>query len=701
MAQSNQELVVQIKADLSKLQKGLDGAEQKAKGFKARLAKIGKSLQGAFSFGAIFAGGALISNATKTIVEFEQGIANLAAVTGQSTEEVEGLKNEALRLGGATAFTANEVTQLQTELAKLGFREKDITNLTPAVLNLAQATGSDLANAAALAGSVVQSFGLKASDTTAVVDIMTKSFSASALDIHKFEVGIRQVAPVAKNAGVELSEVTAMLGLLANNGVRAETAGVGLRNIMLEAAKRGVPFKELLEQVNNSADKSATAMDLFGKENAAVGVILSKNIDAVRRLDTALQDSAGTAKQMADQQLNTLEGRITLLKSAWDGFILSIESGDGAIAASVNTMLKGVTQILTALTNLSASSELLNPFKSFEDYSKSTLDFLLQSGETDSGKSIATLLAPINAEIDKLTNAQKISQLGKFKEQFQQVFLDQGESLEDINILWQHYSTKIKQAAAKQHGIVDATNNTNTALTELDSKLEDNSNNVDEATESISNYKAVLLDTTKEVNKLGGALQNIGGDFGFEDRLIEQQISQMQQIQTIAGGIESAFNSMANSLIDSLGLAETGFQGFVKVLLQTVAQIISAIVAQSIATAIVNAMQSSQATGPAALFAQPAFIATALAGVGAALATIPAFASGGIVNGSSFSGDRVMARVNSGEMILNRGQQANLFSMINSGGGGNNGVLTAQIKGSDIWLSNNRAGKERRRYTGR
>lgn len=622
MAQSNQELVVQIKADLSKLQKGLAGAEQKANGFKQRMQKIGASLKTAFAFSGVLAVGALFANATKTVVKFDASVANLAAVTGKTREQIKALNYEAQRLGSTTKFTATEVTELQTELAKLGFREKDIKDLAPPILDLAAATGKDLAGAAALAGSVVQSFGLQASDTQNVVDIMAKSFTASALDIQKFEVGIRQVAPVAKNANVELSEVTAMLGVLANNGVRAESAGVGLRNVLLEAAKRGVPFEELLRQVNESSDKAATAMGLFGKENAAVGVILAENANKANKLNDALKESAGTAKEMADKQLDTLSGKLTLLASAWDGFVLSIEKGDGVLAKFVRGFIEEVT-------------ELLN------------------------------LMSGVEAKINGNNVTKRADPAAGFN-----------EYLKNKN--------RKKEKEAKSN--IDAINES----------LEKQSEKVEETAEKFNDYNAVLLDTTKEVNKLGGALQKIGGDFGFEDRLIEQQISQMQQIQTVAGGIESAFNSMANSLIDSLGLAETGFQGFVKVLLQTVAQIISAIVAQSIATAIVNAMQSSQATGPAALFAQPAFIATALAGVGAALATIPAFASGGIVNGSSFSGDRVMARVNSGEMILNRSQQANLFGMINRGGGGNERLVT-QIAGNDLRVVLERAQKTNNR----
>ena len=59
------------------------------------------------------------------------------------------------------------------------------------------------------------------------------------------------------------------------------------------------------------------------------------------------------------------------------------------------------------------------------------------------------------------------------------------------------------------------------------------------------------------------------------------------------------------------------------------------------------------------------------------------FATGGIVGGTSFAGDKVLARVNSGEMILNSGQQRNLFEMINKGQSGA-GSVTFEIKGDRL-----------------
>ena len=710
MAQSNQELVVQIKADLSKLQKGLDGAEQKAKGFKNRLAKIGDSLKQALNFGAIFAGGAAVANAFNVIKDFEQATANLAAVTGKTTKEIQALTDNSKELGAITAFTASEVSGLQTELAKLGFREADILKLTKPILNLAQATGSDLANAAALAGSVVQSFGLEAKDTVKVVDIMTKSFTASALDIRKFEVGIRQVAPVAKNANVELSEVTAMLGVLANNGVRAESAGVGLRNVLLEAAKRGVPFKELLDQVNTSADKSATAMQLFGKENAAVGVILAENTGKANDLNIALQDSAGTAQEMADTQLDTLTGALAKTKSAWEGFILSLESGEGVIANTVVKTLTTVQRLLQTLGNLSNYLEVINPFKSITDYSDETKQLILDIGRSaESGEEYATVLAKLNSRVEAMDLQEFADNIGNVREEFESLLRAQGDDEETISALWDTYANRLLNTKERAVEVNEELEKTNTTITNAKTAIE----NYNKSAITL-NYTA--KQTKLEFGKVNHTIETVGVTVSNTLPLIEGFSKTSQQALMNLGytsdEIANSFNQLVNvfqqgfqeigrAAVQGLGLAETGLQGFLGVMIETAVSAIGVALAESLANGVLSSTKLAVSLGPAGLAALPLLIGGAISAVKAGFSKVPKFADGGIVNGSSFSGDRVMARVNSGEMILNRSQQANLFGMINGGGSGNNGVLTAQIKGSDIWLSNNRAGKERRRYTGR
>lgn len=148
--------------------------------------------------------------------------------------------------------------------------------------------------------------------------------------------------------------------------------------------------------------------------------------------------------------------------------------------------------------------------------------------------------------------------------------------------------------------------------------------------------------------------------------------------------VAGAFSQFGTSIIEGLGLAENGLEGFAKVMLQTVLEIISQMLAAAVAAAVKNATLAATFLGPAGLFAQPAFIATAIGGVLSAFAAIPKFATGGIVPGSSYTGDYMPVMANSGEMILNKGQQANLFSMLNNGVGGSGREVVFRIDGTQL-----------------
>jgi hypothetical protein len=304
----------------------------------------------------IYGLGRVITSSVGIFSDFEQENANLAAVLGKSRSEITKLTDDAKRLGASTKFTASEVTRMQVAFSKLGFNEDEIIAATEATLALAAATGTELAEAAEVSAATLNGFGLEADETQRVVDVMAKSFSTSALDMEKFKVAMRAVGPVAKTAGFSIERTTAMIGVLADNGVRAETAGTGLRNVFLELSKRGITFEQAMSKIANSSDKAATSMELFGKENAVVGVVLSENNEKLVDMEKGLQNAGGAAQEMADTQLDTLQGSVTKLSSAWEGFILSLEDGNGVISKVLKNVVDFMTYSLTQLSKLGKTS---------------------------------------------------------------------------------------------------------------------------------------------------------------------------------------------------------------------------------------------------------------------------------------------------------------------------------------------------------
>jgi hypothetical protein len=299
----------------------------------------------------------LIKEAFNTIKDFEQQMAKVQAITNATDDEIKELSNSAKTLGSTTRKTATEVGKLQEELAKLGFTTDEILDATGAIINLSEATGSDLAQSSSVAAGVLNAFGLEAEDTKQLVDVMAKSFSSSALDLNKFEVAMANVGPVTAEAGLSVEETTAMLGILVDRNVQASKAGTGLRNVFLTLAKEGKTLEGAMAEINAATDRSAKATEIFGKENAVVATILADTRDEVNALNTSLNNTDDDAAKMAETMGDTLSGDVDKLTSAYEGFILSLDSGEGAISKTIRNILQFSAEFLRLATMVGKTTE--------------------------------------------------------------------------------------------------------------------------------------------------------------------------------------------------------------------------------------------------------------------------------------------------------------------------------------------------------
>jgi hypothetical protein len=299
----------------------------------------------------------LFTSAVKTGAKFAKSFSTLQAVTGKTADELSELNKQAKELGATTQFTAIEVVSLQTELAKLGFTAKDIENSTPSILDLAASLEVGLASAAELAGSVVRSFGLTTKDTQKVVDVMAKSTSTSALNFEALRESLKVVAPAAKATGVSIEKTAALLGVLANNGLKGSVAGTGLSKTFIELNKKGITLQEAMDKVSGSSNKLNTAIELVGVVGAKSFLSLAEGGDQIAELEEQFENAAGAAKEMAEVRLDNLAGDTTKLGSAWEGFLLSIEDGSNII----NNLVRGFTQAATAVLSF------LTPTKDLAD----------------------------------------------------------------------------------------------------------------------------------------------------------------------------------------------------------------------------------------------------------------------------------------------------------------------------------------------
>lgn len=300
--------------------------------------------------------------------DFETSNSKLAAVLGTTQKGIEKLTESAIALGRKTEYTASQVTELQTELAKLGFSQGDIIAMQSGVLKFAAAVGTDLGSAAARAGATMRGFSLTAEETGDMLATMALSTSKSALSFEYLDETLGKVVPVTRSFGLDTRATVALLGAMANAGIDASSAGTALRRIMAELSNSGSKLNSMLgKQPKTMEDVIAglkslrdrgigvtEAFDLVGKYAGATFLALVNGASDCETLYRELSNVDGALNDMYRTMTNNVEGSIKKLSSAWEGFILRLRKSTGPI----NRMIKGLTKIVELVDRLNPETRI-------------------------------------------------------------------------------------------------------------------------------------------------------------------------------------------------------------------------------------------------------------------------------------------------------------------------------------------------------
>jgi hypothetical protein len=790
-------------ADLAQFSKSMQNVNRQMKTVSAQLQNTGKSLT--LGLTAPLTGLGVL--ATKTFADFEQEMAKVQAISGATADQFKALEENAKTLGATTRFTASEVAGLQLNFSKLGFNPDEILKVTDATLDLALATGEDLAASATVAASTLRGFGLDASQTGRVADVMAASFSSSALDLEKFSTAMAIVGPVAKTAGASIEDATGLLSVLVNAGIDASTAGTGLRNIFLDISKNGLTLEEALDQINSATNKNAVAMDLFGKRGATVATVLAENISQAVGFSEAYGQAEGSARAMAEIMDNTLQGAFFRLKSAIEGAFIgigeqlapalnSIAEAAGGLVTKFNNLSPSVKKFIVVLAGVAAAvgpllalagtilpaistgfALLTGPvgliaaalaaiavivIKNWAPIKKVILDIanyfidlynestLVRVGINalaltfknvfDTGRFVfETLKSIISGFVDNVVSGFK--QVGRIVKAVLSGDLSSipaiiAQGADESIDTWKGFTDEMKANwkdltdNLKENG-QDAID----AITQR-KKIEILSEDVDASGLEDSVSDAVAGGIASGINNIGTGSGGSGNGSrpqiqAFDTSVLAAGLTEIDPITPIAEGMPEGVSLASQSFTEfEARMGEfketTGriLEGAVENFAAGFGQLIAGIASGaepigSIIGFILNTIGDLlQQLGRAAIqigismqaiklsFSNPfAAIAAGIAAIalgGLVKAFIPkdlqAFQDGGIVGGSSYYGDKILARVNSGELILNQDQQRNLYNQLNNNGGAMQPIaLTTRISGEDILLVQERANRTRSR----
>lgn len=318
--------------------------------------------------------------AVKTAATFEQAMAQVAAVSGLDTAgaEFEALGEKAKEMGSKTKFSASEAAEAFNYMAMAGWDAQQMMDGIEGVMNLAAASGEDLALVSDIVTDALTGFGLAASDSAHFADVLAAASNSANTNVSMLGESFKYVSPVAGALGFSVEDVSVALGLMANSGIKASQAGTSLRtlftNLVHPVGQSAEAIEALGISITNSdgsmksldtimrelrttfgnmteAEKASYAAMLAGQEGMSGLLAIVNTTDAdFQKLTDSIAAAGGTAQEMADKQLDTLEGKITLFKSAMEG--LAISFGEVLLPMLTNLVEK-ITDVVNWFNGLS------------------------------------------------------------------------------------------------------------------------------------------------------------------------------------------------------------------------------------------------------------------------------------------------------------------------------------------------------------
>ena len=318
---------------------------------------------------------AFAKSAVDAGMEFDQGMAQVAATMGTTVDQIGDLRDFAMEMGAKTAFSATQAAEALNYMALAGYDAQTSMAMLPNVLNLAAAGGIELASASDMITDAQSALGLTLEQTNAMVDQMARASSKTNTSVAQLGEAILTVGGTAQYMAGGTAELNAVLGVLADNGIKGGEGGTHLRNILLKLSSPTKDATALLDklgvQVFDAEGKMRSFADIFPELNAAMSTmtdqerldamstlfnsrdiasataLLSTTTERWTELGDALGDCAGAAEQMANTQLDNLAGDITLFKSALEGAQITLSD-------QLTPALREFTQFGTeAVTSLS------------------------------------------------------------------------------------------------------------------------------------------------------------------------------------------------------------------------------------------------------------------------------------------------------------------------------------------------------------
>ena len=330
-------------------------------------------------------GGAIYAGPVKKAAEFEAQMSTVKAISNASADDMKRLSEEAKHMGATTQFTAVEAGKALEYMAMAGWKTDQMLGGLPGIMNLAAASGEDLGQVSDIVTDALTAFNMTADQSGRFADVLAQASSNANTNVSMMGATFQKVAPVAGALGYSVEDMSLGIGLMANASIKAEVAGTSLKTALANMAKPtkqmqaymdkyGISltnadgsmktFREVIDNLRSSlgglseSEQVAAATAIFGKESFAGMLAIVNASDAdFKKLSDSVNNAAGAAERMAQIKLDNFEGKVTLLKSAFEG--LQIALGD-ALLPTFTQGAEKAAELISKLTEfINANPELV------------------------------------------------------------------------------------------------------------------------------------------------------------------------------------------------------------------------------------------------------------------------------------------------------------------------------------------------------
>lgn len=375
----------------------------------------------------------LTTGAISAGTNFESAMSSVASISGATGNDLKELTSKAKQMGATTQFSATEAANAMEYMAMAGWKTKDMVSGIGGIMNLAAASGSDLARTSDIVTDALTAFGKSASDSGTFADVMAAASSNANTNVEMMGETFKYVGAAAGAMGYSIQDIALATGLMANSGIKGSEAGTALRSVITRMAKptkeSSAAMKKLGLSITDSKgrmksfgtimkdmrkgmkgmteDQKASYAAMLGGQEAMSGVLAIANASEkdFNKLSKAIDNSKNAAQNMAKVKLDNLKGDVTILQSSMEGLGITIfDQVGGNLRGLVGTATDVVGKINEKLSNGKGIENFIYKMQLLQRKATPYWN-ILKIDAIEAGKALGDAIGAIITDISKLTGS--------------------------------------------------------------------------------------------------------------------------------------------------------------------------------------------------------------------------------------------------------------------------------------------------------